>query len=152
MAIITTKRRSMSPARRRRIFTAHASVCGWCHEAIGEGEAYEIDHAVPLWFGGADDDGPNAYPIHEGCHKRKTYGSRQATGRRADVSSIAKTKRLRARRLGLGRGQAIPSDRSPLAPPGGRHRGLARAASPSQHWRDEMSRTIFVTRHPGAVE
>ena len=74
MAIVTTRRRSMSPARRHRIFEAHAGVCGWCHEAIEDGEAYEIDHAVPLWFGGADDDGPNAYPIHEGCHKRKTYG------------------------------------------------------------------------------
>ena len=100
MAIVTTRRRSMSPARRHRIFEAHAGVCGWCHEAI-EDEAFEIDHAVPLWFGGADDDGPNAYPIHEGCHKRKTYGSKQASGRRADVSAIAKTRRLRARRLGL---------------------------------------------------
>lgn len=31
-------------------------------EAADGGAAFEIDHAVPLWFGGADDDDGNTYP------------------------------------------------------------------------------------------
>ena len=102
MAMVKTKRRSMWPARRKRIHEAHDGICGWCHEEIGADEPFEIDHGVPLALGGADDDGPNAYPIHERCHHIKTFGlQHRRSGRRPDISAIAKVERLRARRLGL---------------------------------------------------
>ena len=112
MAIAVTKRRSMTPARRARIFDSHGGVCGFCHEAIEPGQPFEVDHAVPLWFGGADDDGPNAYPIHTECHRLKTFGRERDRRRYSDISRIAKAKRLRAERLGA-------------AKPNRRSRGLA---------------------------
>ena len=96
-----TKRRPMTPARRARLFDAHAGVCGWCHEQIEDGQAWEIDHAVPLALGGADDDGPNAYPIHRECHRLKTFGRKQDRRVYGDLGRIAKAKRLRATRLGI---------------------------------------------------
>ena len=101
MGVVVTKRRSMGASRRRRIFDAGGGVCGWCHEAIGADQPFEIDHGVPLWFGGSDDDGPNAYPIHKHCHHLKTFGRERDRRRYSDLSAIAKAKRLRAVRLGL---------------------------------------------------
>ncbi len=118
MAMVKTKRRSMSSARRRRIYDAHGGVCGFCHEAIdpcggnrqakrrrarkgGTAARYEIDHEIPLALGGSDDDG-NCYPLHERCHEIKTFGlKRPGRQRPSDVSAIAKVKRLRDRRLGV---------------------------------------------------
>ncbi len=115
MGVVATKRRSMGAARRLRIFEAHGGgICGWCHEAIEGDQAFEIDHAVPLWFGGSDDDGPNAYPIHRHCHHLKTFGRERDRRRYSDLSNIAKTKRLRAARLGLappGRGGRLSDPR-----------------------------------------
>ena len=98
-----TRRRPMTPARRVRIFDVHSGQCGWCHEQIEDGEAWEIDHATPLALGGADDDGPNAYPIHRECHRLKTFGRKQDLRVYGDLARIAKAKRLRARRLGIER-------------------------------------------------
>ena len=96
-----TRRRPMTPARRARIFDVHAGVCGWCHDQIEDGQAREIDHATPLALGGADDDGPNAYPIHRECHRLKTFGRKQDRRVYGDLGLIAKAKRLRAKRLGI---------------------------------------------------
>ena len=120
MAMVKTPRRSMTPARRMRIFAAHGGVCGFCHEEIDPCEAYEIDHAIPLALGGSDtsggpdgDDGENCYPLHERCHRIKTFGlKRGPRGRPSDFSAIAKVKRLRDRRLGL-----APQKRSRLRDP-----------------------------------
>ena len=101
MAMVKTPRRSMTPARRKRIFLAHGGVCGFCHEKIAAGEPFEIDHEVPLALGGSDNDG-NCYPIHVRCHEIKTFGlKRPGRQRVSDFSAIAKVKRLRAKRLGL---------------------------------------------------
>ena len=100
MSMEKTKRRSMSSARRQRIFDAHEGICGYCHEKITTNVAFEIDHATPLALGGADDDGPNSYPIHKTCHHAKTFGRTRDQKRFSDISNIAKTKRIRAKRLG----------------------------------------------------
>ena len=101
MGMVKTRRRSMTPARRKRIFLAHGGVCGFCHEEIPAGEPFEIDHEVPLSLGGSDADG-NCYPLHERCHRIKTFGlKRPGRQRVSDFSVIAKVKRLRDRRLGL---------------------------------------------------
>lgn len=100
MSMERTKRRSMSPARRLRIFDKHDGICGYCHEKIMGDEGFEIEHATPLALGGKDDDGPNSYPIHKPCHHAKTFGRTRDQKRFSDISEIAKTKRLRAKRLG----------------------------------------------------
>ena len=70
-----TKRRPMTPARRKRIFEAHDGICGYCQKPIDD--AYEIDHLVPLALGGADDDGDNTVPMHPECHRTKIPGRRR---------------------------------------------------------------------------
>lgn len=99
MTMSRTKRRSKTPARRKKILEGHDHICGYCHEKIAEDEEYEIDHATPLAMGGADDDGPNSYPIHKECHRTKTFGRTRDQKRYSDISNIAKTKRIRKNRL-----------------------------------------------------
>ena len=106
MPPLRTRRRSMTPARRRRIFEARGGVCAFCDKPI-EGP-YEIDHLLPLALGGADDDGGNTVPMHPECHRIKTFGRpRHRDG--GDAKRIAKIRRMRRKR---GRGQAGPC-RSP---------------------------------------
>ena len=113
MGMVKTKRRSMTPARRKRIFLAHGGVCGFCHEEIDPCGGYEIDHEIPLALGRADDDGENCYPIHVRCHEIKTFGLKRPSRQRpSDFSAIAKVKRLREKRLGL-----APRKRSRLRDP-----------------------------------
>jgi 5-methylcytosine-specific restriction protein A len=50
--------------------------CGICHCAACQATcalkpAHEVDHRVPLWMGGAEDDS-NRYAINADCHKAKT--------------------------------------------------------------------------------
>ena len=102
MPALQTRRRSMTPARRRRIFEARGGICAFCDKPI-EGP-YEIDHLLPLALGGADDDGGNTVPMHPECHRIKTFGRpRHRDG--GDAKRIAKIRRMRRKR---GRGQAGP--------------------------------------------
>ena len=95
MSSLQTKRRPMTPARRRRIFETHDGLCGYCRKPI-EG-AYEIDHLVPLALGGADDDGGNTVPMHPDCHRIKTFGRRRHR-EGGDARRIAKMRRIRVSR------------------------------------------------------
>ncbi len=76
-------RRSMSQARRARIFARHNGVCSLCSGKIMPGEEWEVEHQIPLALLGADDD-ENTAPAHKTCHASKT---------RADRSMIAKAVR-----------------------------------------------------------
>ena len=75
------KRKTLTPATRRRILEAHGHKCALCH---AEGVPLEIDHWLPLIFGGKNDDG-NLRPLCEPCHKGLT---------RITVKQNAKVKRL----------------------------------------------------------
>lgn len=56
---------------RARILERDGGLCQ-CDRCLGRGlPADQVDHRVPLWEGGADDDG-NLQAIHSDCHKRKT--------------------------------------------------------------------------------
>lgn len=48
-------KRSMSPARRRRIWEAHHGRCEECGIALTVSEA-ELDHIIPLWMSDDDSD------------------------------------------------------------------------------------------------
>lgn len=88
----TTKRRSMSPARRLRIWEAHSGVCCLCSTKIdGVREAWTVEHLRALGLGGEDDD-KNCAPAHETCRRQKD---------KVDVKSIAKAKRVKAKHLGI---------------------------------------------------
>ncbi|MDW9726349.1 HNH endonuclease [Sinorhizobium meliloti] len=88
----TTKRGTMSPMRRLRIFEAHAGLCCLCGGRIdGVREKWTVEHLRALGLGGADDDA-NCGPAHEDCRRQKD---------KADVKAIAKAKRVKAKHLGI---------------------------------------------------
>ena len=107
MAALQTKRRAMTPARRKRIFEARDGICGYCEEPIDG--PYEIDHLLPLALGGADDDGGNTVPMHVECHRIKTFG-RKRRREGGDIHRIAKARRARK-----SRGDGLPKPRRSLA-------------------------------------
>lgn len=58
---------------RARILLRDNGICR-CDECKASGAvkiAHEVEHRVPLWAGGAEDDS-NRYAINRECHKRKT--------------------------------------------------------------------------------
>ena len=84
-----TKRRPVTEARKKRIHAFHKGFCGECGDETpisGPGVVY--DHRIPVWTGGADDDGPNMRPVCKACDRLKTA---------ADQGDIAKIKRIIAR-------------------------------------------------------
>ena len=76
-------RKSFSAKDRLRIFAAHNGVCGLSGVKIGAGDAWHIEHRVPVALGGSNDD-ENLYPALVEPHKAKT---------KDDVKRIAKAKR-----------------------------------------------------------
>lgn len=90
----TAKRKSMTPARKQRIWEAHDGKCWRCKQSIEVDKNVVYDHKVPLALGGSDDD-ENIGPSHaDTCDKLKTFGTKS---RRlgADIFEIAKTKRIK---------------------------------------------------------
>jgi len=83
-------RRRHNAKDRSRIFAAHNGICHICKGAIQTGEAWEIEHLVPLAISGDDTDA-NKAPAHVKCHKNKTA---------VDLGDIAKAKRREARHTG----------------------------------------------------
>lgn len=90
---MTAKRKSMGPARKKRIMDAHDGRCWRCGEEFKAGEAVTYDHKQALARGGTDDD-ENIGPSHtDTCDKLKTFGTK-ARRLGADIFEIAKTKRM----------------------------------------------------------
>lgn len=85
-------RKSFSAKDRLRIFTAHNGVCGLSGVKIKPGDAWHIEHRVPVALGGSNDD-ENLYPALVEPHALKT---------KDDVKRIAKAKR----QSGIESGQA----------------------------------------------
>ena len=83
---------SMPPPRvRLRIFLAHDGVCAESGVKIQPGQAWDLDHRIPLALGGANDE-DNLQPVLVEAHKEKT---------RRDVAAKAKADRIRKRHLGI---------------------------------------------------
>lgn len=84
-----TPRKSMTPARRRRVLDKHGHQCArlGCEIAV----ALEIDHVIPLELGGKDDD-TNLEPLCGPHHAAKT---------RLDIKMIARACRIRKREAGI---------------------------------------------------
>ncbi len=93
----TTPRKPMSPTRRLRIWEAHKGVCIVCRLKIMR-PPWTVEHVIPLGLGGADTD-DNCGPAHEDCRREKD---------KADVRSIAKAKRIKARHIGIRKRSTFP--------------------------------------------
>lgn len=83
-------RRPRSRKERARLFELHGGICHLCEGRIGVGEAWELEHVIPLEISGDESDG-NVKPAHEKCHKRKTP---------KDAADIAKAKRRQDKHSG----------------------------------------------------
>lgn len=87
-----TSRRSLSPMRRLAIFEAARGICHLCGLRIqAPPDKWEVEHVRPIGLLGEDAEA-NMAPAHVDCHAVKT---------KADVASIAKAKRSKARHLGI---------------------------------------------------
>ena len=85
------KRKTISTKQRVALFQKHDGVCHICGGKINVGEAWDLDHRIPLAMGGEDIEA-NWAPAHGKCHRTKTTD---------DVGKIAKAKRREARHLGV---------------------------------------------------
>lgn len=114
-------RRALSTKQRKIVFERAQRQCHICSSEIRVGEAWEVEHIIPIALGGADELA-NMAPAHIKCHAGKT--------RTEDIPAIARAKRREAVHLGL------KQSRNPL--PGGRK-------SP---WKKRMDGTV-VRRNSG---
>jgi 5-methylcytosine-specific restriction enzyme A len=101
------KRRSISQRERLLIFNQARGICHICGGKIGVGEAWDVEHVVPLAQGG-EDGGDNIRPAHVKCHRAKTA---------KDATDTAEAKRREARHIGIKK-----QSRNPL--PGTKASGL----------------------------
>ena len=84
-------RRRLTDRQRAKIFMDAGGVCHCCGEKIGEFEAWDVEHVIPLSMGG-DDDFHNMRPAHRRkCHPEKT---------RQDRKDLAKSDSVRAKHIG----------------------------------------------------
>ena len=92
----TTKRKSLTPTQRLKLFEAHKGLCGLCGAPIRAGEVWIDEHIIPLSLGGSNDL-DNRAPAHKACADAKT------NGRDGDLAKAAKAKRVKMRHLGIER-------------------------------------------------
>lgn len=88
---MTTPRRRIPERERLAIFGKHEGRCHICGDKINSGQAWDVEHIIPLGLGGSDDQ-DNLAPAHVNCHKGKTA---------TDHGAIAKAKRMRKRQMGI---------------------------------------------------
>lgn len=93
-------RRSMTPARKRRIHERENGLCGRCKEPVPMfGPEVEYDHYSQIAIS-CDDTDENVFPLHVDCHKAKTA---------SDAKARAKVERQRLKFIG-----EFPASPTPL--------------------------------------
>ena len=83
-------RRTVSNRERARLFALHGGICHCCGVKLQPGEAWELEHVLPLAYSGDDSDA-NRKPAHVKCHAAKT---------KVDRTDIAKVDRQRMKHEG----------------------------------------------------
>ena len=91
-------RRPLSTKARVELFRVTGGICHICAGKIQVGQAWEVEHVIPLAQGG-EDGGDNLRPAHVACHRVKTS---------QDATDTAKAKRREARHLGIKRSTSRP--------------------------------------------
>lgn len=95
----TTKRGSMSPRKRLKVWEQHRGRCCICSQAIdGTREKWIVEHIRALELGGADDE-TNMAPAHATCGSEKTKN---------DHARAAQAKRQKQRHIGIERASRTP--------------------------------------------
>ncbi len=90
------KRKRLTALQRIRIYDAASGVCCLCKEPIAP-KKWIIEHLVPLWLGGADDDS-NMAVAHYDCAIAKTS---------SEAPVKARGDRQRAKHLGIKKPRTI---------------------------------------------
>ena len=85
-----TPRRKLSTKQRIQVFQQGGGRCYLCKQPITPRDTWQIEHSTPFAIGGSDDI-KDLLPVHDFCHAEKT---------KADVTAIAKTKRIFAKHIG----------------------------------------------------
>ena len=85
------RRPSFSTSFRLSLFLEGNGSCASCNTKIAAGQAWDIDHILPIALGGTN-EANNLQLLCRACHRSKTAQS--------DIPRIAKTKRLKAKHLG----------------------------------------------------
>lgn len=78
------KRKRISKTKRARILDAAGDRCCLCRFAIDGGSPWIVEHVMPLWLGGEDDE-TNMVPAHVTCAAMKT---KREAGARAKIERI----------------------------------------------------------------
>lgn len=104
-------RRPLSTKARVALFARWNGECHICGGKIAAGQAWQVEHVIPLAQGG-DDHGDNLRPAHTKCHTAKTA---------KDAADTAKAKRREAIHIGA---KAPPRVKI-------KSRGFAKTAKPS---------------------
>ena len=95
--IPTTKRKSLTPTQRLKLFEAHSGKCALCGLQIHAGDKWIDEHLRALALGGSNDF-DNRAPVHLACAEAKTH--------QQDMPRIVKAKRQKMSSLGIKRGTA----------------------------------------------
>lgn len=88
------RRKSFTDKQRAAVFLEHGGVCHICQGKIQVGQAFDIDHVIPLAMGGTN-DASNLRPVHTKCHRGE--GSKTSD----DVKAIARADRLAKKHFGI---------------------------------------------------
>lgn len=75
----TPRQRGRAWVERRARWLSEHPLCAHCMDAGMVSAAEEVDHVVPLWAGGADDES-NYQSLCSPCHKVKTASEASARG------------------------------------------------------------------------
>src|SRR5262245_19599899 len=81
----------ISPTKRAEIVRNCDERCHLCGGSIRMGEAWDVEHVIPLAMGGADDV-TNWRPAHVKCHKSKTI---------RDLIELGRAKRRERAHMGI---------------------------------------------------
>ena len=87
-------RRSFTTKQRAAVFSGHGGICAICQGKIQVGQAFDIDHVIPLALGGTN-DATNLRPAHAKCHR----GTDSKTS--DDVKAIIRADRLAKKHFGI---------------------------------------------------
>ena len=87
-------RKGFSNKQRAAMFQEHRGICHLCKGLIKAGQAWDLDHVVPLALGGSN-DASNLRPAHEKCHR----GADSKTS--DDIKAISRADRLAKKHFGI---------------------------------------------------
>ena len=85
-------KRSFTEAQKKIIAARQRWACSACGETLSA--AYQVDHTVPLWAGGAD-DADNATALCANCHAVKTQSEAVERAKRRRDAEIEKAERAK---------------------------------------------------------